>query len=240
MSPVPAGTCGALLFDVLHTLVDDSGFPSRYMRVLLEAEGHDVDREELREVYREVTAREFDWETAASEEPFRSIRDRHEARVEEVYQRLEVSDERDIARDTEWLWKQIATSRIYPEVPEVLPILAGRGYRIALISNADEDDPVIQVLLRAGLPMAFETVVTSQGAGAYKPSPRIFEQVLRELDLEPEQVLMVGDSPASDVLGAKRMGIPAVWVNRKGRSFPEGYPEPDAEISDLKGLLGLL
>lgn len=240
MSLGSADRLSALLFDVLHTLVDDSGFPSRYMHTLLEAEGHEVDPDELLAVYREVTDRHFDWEEAAVEEPFRSIRDRHEARVEEVYQRLEVSEERDITRDTEWLWKQIANSRVYPDVPEVLPVLAERGYRLALISNADENDPVIQVLLRSGLPVRFEEVITSQGAGAYKPARRIFEHVLERLELEPERVLMVGDSPSSDVMGAKRMGIPVVWVNRKGKSFPSGYPEPDAEVSDLKGLLRLL
>ncbi len=240
MSREAVAGCSAILFDVLHTLVDDSGFPSRYMRTLLEAEGHEVDPQELLEVYREVTSREFDWEVAAAEEPFRSIRDRHEARVEAVYQQLDVAGERDVARDTEWLWKKIADSRVYPEVPEVLPELARRGYRLALISNADEDDPVIQVLLRAGIPVAYEAVVTSQGAGAYKPARRIFEHVLHRLDLGPEEVLMVGDSPSSDVMGAKRMGIPVVWVNRKGRTFPAGYPEPDAEVSDLEGLLPLL
>ena len=43
----------------------------------------------------------------------------------------------------------------------MLPTLADRGYRLALISNADEDDPVIRVIREAGLPVEFEAVVTN-------------------------------------------------------------------------------
>jgi len=122
----------------------------------------------------------------------------------------------------------------------VLRTLARQGFRLALISNADEDDPVIQVLLRAGIGVDFEAVVTSQGAGAYKPASKIFEHALWKMDLAPEEVLLVGDSPASDILGAARAGIRAVWLNRRRRAYPAGYPEPAAELPDLTGLPALL
>lgn len=230
----------ALLFDVLHTLVDDSGFPRTRMRRLLEEAGHRVDPGEFESIYRSVTAREYDWEKAAVEEPFRSIRDRHEARVEAIYERLELTGKRDVAADTDLLWEHIATSRIYPEVPEVLPALEARGYRLALLSNADENDPVIRALLGAELPVTFDAVVTSQAVGAYKPARRIFERALQELGMAPPEVALVGDSPASDVLGGRLIGTPVIWLNRCGVPFPDGYPEPDATVSDLYGLLDLL
>ena len=230
----------AVLFDVLHTLVDDYGFPKIHMRRLLEEEGVEVDPDRFERVYREITTREYDWEAAAEEASFRSIRERHEARVAAIYEHLDLAGSRDVEADTRLLWERITTSRLYPEVPDVLPEIARRGYRLALISNADEDDPVIEVLLEANLPLRFEAVVTSQGAGAYKPAPRIFEHALWRLDLEPAEVLMVGDNAASDVLGGKRAGMSVAWINRRGRDFPSGYPEPDAVLSDLRGLLPLL
>ena len=123
---------------------------------------------------------------------------------------------------------------------EVLPELAARGYRLAVISNADQDDPVVQVLLRAGLPVAFEAVITSQEAGAYKPARRIFEHALHRLGLEPAQAVLVGDSPHADILGAGRAGIPAIWVNRKGEHYPPECPAPVAVVEDLRGVLPLL
>ncbi len=240
MDPGRLAGVQAILFDVLHTLVDDSGFPRAQLRQLLEEAGHQVDPERFEAVYRKITAHQYDWERAAVEELFRSIRDRHEARMKALFAELGLTGERDLEADTHYLWDRIATSRIYPEVQEVLTALQERGYRLALVSNADEDDPVIQALHEADLPVRFEAIVTSQAVGAYKPAPRIFERALQELELEPEEVALVGDSPASDVMGGRRVGMRVIWVNRKKIGFPPGYPEPDATVSDLTGLLGLL
>lgn len=232
----------AILFDVLHTLVDDSGFPRYQLREILASGGIDLDGETFNEVYSELTAREYDWEEAAVEEPFRTMKDRHRSRLRALYEHFGITGVRDLEADMEFLWEKIATSRPYPEVSEVLPTLAERGYRLALVSNADEDDPVIRALFGAAIPVDFDAVETSQGAGSYKPDAVIFERVLRKLnlELEPASVVLVGDSPASDMLGAHRAGMRTIWVNRKGIEFPDGYPEPGAVIPDLRGLLELL
>jgi 2-haloalkanoic acid dehalogenase type II len=230
----------AVLFDVLHTLVDDSGFPRYQLRELFASEGIELDDEEFETVYRALSKKEYNWEAAAVEHPFRSIRERHRSRLIALYEHFGWGAHRDLERDIDLLWQRIATSRLYPEVSEVLPTLAKRGYRLALISNADEDDPVIRVILGAGLPVEFEAVVTSQGAGAYKPAPKIFEHALWRLDLEPGETVFVGDSPSSDIMGGSRAGMPTVWVNRKGGAYPGNYPAPDADVTDLTGLLDLL
>jgi 2-haloalkanoic acid dehalogenase type II len=230
----------AILFDVLHTLVDDSGFPRFQLRRLLAEAGIDLEGERFEEVYRALTRKEYDWEAAALEEPFRSIRDRHRSRLTALYEHFGWDELRDLEEDIELLWQRIATSGLYPEVSEVLPTLAERGYRLGLISNADEDDPVIRALLDSRLPVTFEAVVTSQGAGAYKPAARIFEHALWRLDLDRVDAVFVGDSPASDILGGSRAGLRTIWVNRRGTEYPEGYPAPDATVADLTGLLELL
>lgn len=240
MSGTDFSSSRAILFDVLHTLVDDSGFPKFQIRKMLRADGHEPDLPAFEEIYKALTKREYDWEEAAVEKPFRSIKDRHVARLKALYKHFNLDEHRDLEADIELLWKKISTSRIYPEVSEVLPVLAGLGYRLALISNADEDDPVIEALFSADLDVEFETVVTSQSSGAYKPSAQIFQRVLQKLELDPREVVLVGDSPASDIMGAQGVGMNTIWVNRKGIEFPAGYPEPDAEVSDLKGLLELL
>ncbi len=240
MSTNPCTGAEAILFDVLHTLVDDDGFPRYQLREMLAAEGHEADLPLFEEVYRELTTREYDWETAAREEPFRSIHDRHRSRLTTLYRHYGLDRDRDLESDIARLWERIGESSLYPEAADVLRALAARGYRLALVSNADEDDPVLGALGRAGLEVQFAAVVTSQGAGAYKPAPAVFEQALGTLGIEPARAVMVGDSPASDMLGAHRVGIPTVWVNRKGRPYPPGYPEPGVEVADLRGLLDIL
>ena len=55
--------------------------------------------------------------------------------------------------------------RIYQEVPRVLEVLRSK-YRIGLLSNADNDDPLIEILLKSGL--KFDSIVTSESVKAYK------------------------------------------------------------------------
>ena len=52
---------------------------------------------------------------------------------------------------------------------------------------------------------------------------------------------MVGDSLTSDILGAKRAGMKAIWVNRTGREPAEGAA-PDEIVENLTEILssGLL
>ena len=230
----------AVIFDVLHTLVDDSGFPRYQLKKMLREDGFEIEAAEFDEVYNVLTAREYDWVEAAAEVPFRTMKDRHISRLEALYSKLNLNEGRNISSDIELLWERIRTSNVYPEVSEVLPALQAGGYRLGLLSNADVDDPVLRVLYDAAIKVSFDVVVTSQGAGVYKPDRRIFERALLELELEAEDVIMVGDNPASDIMGAKRVGIPVIWVNRRGGEFPDRFPSPDASISDLRGLLDLL
>jgi len=240
MDSIPFPAAEAILFDVLHTLVDDDGFPRYQLREMLAADGHEADLPLFEEVYRDLSSREYDWEAAAEESPFRSIHDRHRSRLTALYRHYGLDRHRDLEHDIAHLWDRIGECSLYPEVADVLEAVARRGYRLALISNADEDDPVLRALREADLGVTFEAVVTSQGAGAYKPAPAIFARVLAELACEPERVVMVGDSPSSDILGAGRAGIAAIWVNRTGRDYPARYPAPRREVSDLRGILEFL
>jgi len=75
-------------------------------------------------------------------------------------------------------------------------------------------------LAKSPLSRYFSRVVISQEVGASKPDPRIFEIALD--GVSPSDALMIGDSAASDVLGANRAGIDVCWFNPKGKSLPEG------------------
>jgi len=45
-----------------------------------------------------------------------------------------------------------------------------------------------------------------------KPSPHLFRRACAALGVEPTQAVMIGDNPATDVLGARRLGMSAVLV----------------------------
>jgi HAD superfamily hydrolase (TIGR01458 family) len=68
-----------------------------------------------------------------------------------------------------------------------------------------------------------------------KPEPAFFEAALRDLNLEPWEVAMVGDDAWSDVAGAQRAGLRGIQV-RTGKYRPGTTGEPDAEIESIASL----
>jgi 2-haloacid dehalogenase len=134
------------------------------------------------------------------------------------------------------LKRELSQADVFAEVPEVLAALRGR-YRLAVLSNADNDF-LLACLARNGL--EFETVVTSEMAGAIKPDTAIFAYLADELRLPREQILYVGDWPMPDVVGARRAGMPVAWLNRYGHTLPPEMPAPDLEVASLTELLPIL
>jgi HAD superfamily hydrolase (TIGR01549 family) len=119
--------------------------------------------------------------------------------------------------------------RAYPDTPPALDALHERGLRLACVSNWDY--ALDEVLEWCGLGGRFDVVVTSAGAGARKPDPRIFAIALEALDCAPAGAVHVGDTPAEDVEGARAAGIRALLLDRDGGG-------DIASLTELPGRIG--
>ncbi|HBA35449.1 MAG TPA: hypothetical protein DCZ12_15085 [Gammaproteobacteria bacterium] len=73
-----------------------------------------------------------------------------------------------------------------------------------------------------------------------KPNPDMFHYTCEVFEIAPLQLLHVGDSPKSDVLGAQRAGVKTVWLNRREEEWPDDLAPPDFELTSLNGLLDIL
>jgi 2-haloalkanoic acid dehalogenase type II len=217
-----------LIFDVHKTLVDDSGFPRDRIWRLLEESGVNLDISKYFRLYDDLTKQYFKWSNI---NPFISIREIHRRRLADIYQLYGVV--RDIEQDVNFLWDCMRTSEIYPEVPKVLSKIPDL-YKIALLSNADFDDPLVEKLLKDGY--QFDVIVTSFQYKKYKPDPALFHIVLEQMKLSKDDVVMIGDSPESDIQGAQNAGIRIIWVNRMNKRLETHYPKPDFQISNLNEL----
>jgi len=79
---------------------------------------------------------------------------------------------------------------------------------------------------------------------AGKPAAAFFREAARQLGLEPSRVAMVGDDLVSDIAGAQRAGLRAIWV-RTGRHGPADLSAarsrangtPDAIAQDLRAVV---
>jgi HAD superfamily hydrolase (TIGR01549 family) len=133
-----------------------------------------------------------------------------------------------------------------PGVYEVLEEVAGRGYRLGLISNASDEGNVQRLIDNAGLRRWFEPILVSAAVGVRKPNPRIFEMALGAWGMQeqPERVAMVGDTLGADVLGAQLTGLRSVWLaSRADAPANEAHRQtiqPDVTIYELRELPGAL
>ena len=109
----------AVIFDVHRTLVDDSGFPREKIWKLLQESGANFSMDEYYHLYDELTHQLFQWDKII---PFIKIREIHKDRLRKFYTMFQV--DRDIDEDVKYLWDEMETSRLYPEVPEVLRTIA--------------------------------------------------------------------------------------------------------------------
>lgn len=125
--------------------------------------------------------------------------------------------------------------QIYPGTRELLAVTLP----VCAVSNIDRAD-LEAALACHELAGSFTHLVTSQDARAYKPRPEIFTAALGLLGLGPDEVLHVGDSLTSDIIGAARLGMPVAWVNRQRRPAPAAGPRPTYEVAGLGEVLALL
>ncbi len=127
----------------------------------------------------------------------------------------------------------------YPESEATLRQLSGKGYRLALISNATHD-PLIQSLVDKGsFRQWLDVVLTSAGIGIRKPHPRIFHQVLDMWGFLPSQVVMIGDTLQFDILGAHSSGmagILAAWDLYPDYAIGNDHIVPDGRADSLSEL----
>ena len=122
---------------------------------------------------------------------------------------------------------------LFPDSEGILRDLRG-NYTLGLITNGVPDIQRSKIQ-GAGLEPHFKEIIISGEVGVGKPDPRIFEVALKRMAVPAEETAMVGNSLARDVIGAQRVGIRGIWLNRSGAEREEDC-SPYAEIGSLTEL----
>lgn len=121
---------------------------------------------------------------------------------------------------------------------DLLDRLKGK-VRLGIVTNGFTELQTIR-LERAGLKNHFDLLVVSEEVGIAKPHPAIFDHAIERMGRPGrEKVLMVGDNPDSDILGAHNAGLHSCWLNRHNKTAPVGI-NPHYEVHSLQELEVLL
>lgn len=95
-------------------------------------------------------------------------------------------------------------------------------------------------LCNSGIIDIVDDVFVSEDIGIEKPEKGIFDRVLDKASCtDSSEVLMVGDSLTTDILGANNAGIPCCWFNPKHKARPADL-RIDYEIDEIRQLLPIL
>ena len=113
--------------------------------------------------------------------------------------------------------------------------------RLGIITNGFARLQTVR-LEHTGLKDMFEWLVISELVGIAKPNKAIFEHTF-ELMGNPNksQILMVGDTASSDILGGNNAGIDTCWLQHPGEQLPEGIAPTYTitKLEQLKAILGI-
>lgn len=119
----------------------------------------------------------------------------------------------------------------YEDVLAALDFLSAR-FPLVSLSNGNAD------VEKVGLGRYFRASISAREFGVGKPDPRIFLAAAGALDLQPQDVLHVGDDATLDGLGALNAGMQCAWLNRSDHMWPHEMA-PHVTVTGLDELCAL-
>jgi HAD superfamily hydrolase (TIGR01549 family) len=117
---------------------------------------------------------------------------------------------------------------------ETLEALRNKGYRLFAASNSFGHLQRSR-LEQAGILSFFEDTYISMDIGYDKPDIRFYQEALRRCGLPPQDVLMIGDSMTTDILGARQAGLDVLFFNRRNEPL-----DPSLDLPSITSLPEIL
>lgn len=132
-----------------------------------------------------------------------------------------------------------ASAFLFEDAWEVVAACKDLGLRQYVVTNGVTDTQKSRIHL-SKLEKLMDGLFISEEIGAEKPSAVFFHKVFETLgEVDPRQVLLIGDSLSSDMKGGQNAGIATCWYNPKkkpgDREIPVTY-----EIRSLPDVLALV
>jgi len=206
-----------LTFDCYGTLIDWERGIGDAVEAAVRADGVKVDRAAFLQARHEI-------EAAVEAERYRSYRDVLTLSVQRAAERLGWPL---AAGRAAFLAESLPSWPPFPDTNAALQRLAAAGYRLAILSNVDDD---LLAGTRKHLAVDFEFVVTAQQVGSYKPAPAHFTTARRRIG--DARWLHVAQSLFHDIRPATALGLPVAWINRRHQP-PSPDARPDFEFATL-------
>ena len=111
---------------------------------------------------------------------------------------------------------------VFPDVAEALETLTSFGWRLAILTNCDDD---LFATTAPRLPAPFDVVVTAEQVRSYKPDLGHFRRFAELTGATQDNWIHIANSWVHDILPAARMGVRSIWVDRDLTGHPAKVAE---------------
>jgi HAD superfamily hydrolase (TIGR01549 family) len=208
----------AIIFDFWGTLVENGIHPSPVNQVKYILR--------VRMSFREFVVR---FEEAMMTKEYADLNEAFEA----VCKEFNVRPQSFVMEKLVGMWnKNEMLGKPFFETVEMLQYLKDAGFKLGLISNTN---PTIQrVLEKYDLLKYFDEAVFSYKEGILKTDPDLFNRLIERMQVSKEDVVMIGDSIQTDILGANAANVRAILIDRMNK---RDFNPKIRNLRDLKGLI---
>ncbi|ADC88301.1 MULTISPECIES: HAD family hydrolase [Staphylococcus] len=127
----------------------------------------------------------------------------------------------------------------YYDTLYTLEQLTERNYLTGVIANGKSK--IKQFRLHSlGIEHVINYLSTSEMVGYRKPHPKIFEDMIAQLGVTPNEMMYVGDDALNDVAPARAMGMVSVWFKQEDAEIEPLAEEVDYTITTIEEILDIL
>ncbi len=212
----------AVFFDADDTLFEVRGSIGEHYAKQLKKHGHDITAEEIDRIIPQA------WRRMTStydnrEEGYVTDHSRDERVWNEFLQNdVGISDpSQELFADIYDEFGKARSRQLLPHVEQVLETLS-RSVTLGILTNNDKR--IHQLIPDIGIANHFQFIFCASDIGYKKPSRDVFSRITEHIQLEPHQILYIGDCPKNDIHGALSADWNALWIRRNITLFSESEP----------------
>ncbi|MFH0869907.1 MAG: HAD family hydrolase [archaeon] len=207
-----------IVFDFWGTLVENGIYPSPVQQTKFILR--------MRMPFKDFVAR---FEKSMMVKPYTDLNEAFKAACDE----FRITPDQYLMERLVGMWnKNDLLGKPFLDTIETLDYLKSKKIKIGLIANTTPS--ITRVIEKYNLEKYFTANAFSYEEGLLKSDAEMYHRMVEKMKLKPEEVVVIGDSVPSDVIGARNAGLKSILLDRRNNR------EFQPKIINLRELMSLI